>query len=272
MGGDYVLIKDEVYPAPKRLDKLLRVGIFVAMLILSGSLVWLIGISPFMPFSRIDISGYTGLSREYILISAGITTTSSYFSLNVKAVEKTLSAVPELKSVRIIKYFPGRLLFILEARQAAAYSLITINGNSVPVFFDSQGIVFQIGTGITMDARHLPIVSGIAVLDNEMPFLGMQLPAVFRPLFRQIEDIGRTNPELLSAVSEVRINPKEFDGFDFIMYPVHSKVRVRISEFNENVLKYALLAVDVLVSEAPGIKDIDFRSNIASYYPRGGIL
>ena len=270
MHGDYVLIKDEVHSAPRRLDKLLKTSIVIALLLLLGSLVWLLGVSPFMPFSRIDISGYTGIARERILAAAGITSTSSYVSLNVKAAEKALLAVPELQSARVVKYFPGRLLLILEGRRAVAFSLITVNGNSVPVFFDSQGVVFKIGAGADTVSLPgiLPVVSGISEFINESPFLGMRLPAVFRPLFRQLEDIGITSPELLSAVSEVRINSKPFDGFDFIVYPVHRKVRVRISELNKDILQYALLLVDVLVSKDPGIRDLDFRSNIASYIPK----
>ena len=266
MGGDYVRIVDEAYSAPKRLDKSLKTCIIVAALLLVSFIVWLIGVSPFMPFARIDISGYTGLARDRILASAGVTNTSSYFSFNVKTAEKALLAVPELKSARVIKTFPGRLVFILESRSAVACTVITVNENSVPIFFDSQGVIFKIGAAA--DMVNLPVVSGILELLTETPFLGMQLPAVFRPFFRQLETIGTIKPELLSAVSEIRINAKEFDGFDFIMYPVHKKVRVRINDLTESVLQYALLAVDVLVAKDPEIRDLDFRSNIASYIPK----
>ena len=87
MAGDYIL---ETQASSSRFERLLKVFIFLAVLCVSGELVWLLGMGPFRPFSRIDIDGISlnsEISREEILYKAGINTASSYFSTNVKAVE-----------------------------------------------------------------------------------------------------------------------------------------------------------------------------------------
>jgi len=278
MAGDYILNEDTAYEdsrqaAPRRLEKFLRAFIILAFIILGGKMIWLMGVTPFRPLSRIEIAGYTGVPREQIIFTAGITSVSSYFSVDVQSMERALMNIPAIQSARVIRHFPDRLHIILEGRRAVAAAFATVNGRTVPVFFDSQGVIFQVGN----DERggfippQLPVVSGL-VIENPVP--GMRLPVMFGAVFRQLEIIGASSPELLAALSEIRINPQPFDGFDLILYPVHRRVRVRITELNEETLRYTLLMVDVMAAREGGRVDIDFRSSIASYtipYPEGGI-
>jgi len=264
MAGDYILPEDTVAAAPRRYEKLLKTIIALGFLVLFGKLIWLTGITPFRPFSRIDVAGYPGIAREEVLAIAGITASASFISTDARAIERALAALPVIQSARVYKNFPDRLLIVLEGRRPVATALVSLNGKTVPVFFDSQGVIFQIGGDETAASVVLPVVSGL-VIENPVP--GMRLPLMFSSLFRQLERIGASAPELLTAISEVRINPAPFDGFDLILYPVHRRVRVRINELNEDMLRYTLLLIDVLASKEPGIESLDFRSSIASYIP-----
>jgi len=267
MAGDYIFHEDTEAVSPRRMDKLLKLFIAAAFLVLLGALIWLIGIAPFMPFSQIEITGYSGLAQEEIFAAAGITTSSSYISTNVKSVERALMSIPAVQSARVFRQFPGKLLIVLTGRRPVGFTLASLNGRSIPVFFDSQGVVFRIGADRNAEPLPpaVPAVSGLVIEDL---FLGMRLPAVFLSLFRQLEQIAASAPELLGAVSEVRINQKPFDGFDLIVFPAHGKIKVRLNELNEDALRYTLLIVDVLASEDPGIEMLDFRSSIASYIPK----
>ena len=259
-------VYQETVPAA-RSDKILRVFIVVAVMCLGGELFWLLGITPFRPFSRIAISGYDEISKAEILATAGITASSSYFSTNAAAVEKALMEFKVLESVKVFKHFPDRLQIVLEGREAVASVLASFGGKTVPVLFDSQGVIFQIG-GSEKDeflSRRLPVISGLVIED---PVPGMKLPALFVPLFRELEKIQVSSPELLEAVSELRISRKAFDTFDIILYPVHKKIKVSLSELNEDLLRYSLLMVDVLASREGEIETLDFRSGVASYIPR----
>ena len=266
MAGDYIYSEDTVSaPAgipevsPTRFEKILKIIIILAVLCLGVQLVWLVGISPFRTFSRISIIGCDNIDRNEILAKAGISRTSSYFSTDVRAVEKALAGISAIEKARVFKHFPDKLQVLLEGREAVASALAWTNGMIVPVVFDNQGVIFEVGK-----VSQLPLVSGLII---ENPFPGMRLPAAFIPVFREIEKINMSAPELLDAVSELRINRKPFDSYDIVLYPMHKKVKVRLSELNEDLLRYTLLMVDVIASREPGIESLDFRAGIASYKP-----
>ena len=267
MAGDYMYPDDAMPAAPGKLEKILKTIIVLAVLCLGAELVWLVGISPFRQFSGIDVSGCDEMPRAEILAKAGISRTSSYFSTDAKAAERALMGLSSLASVKVFKHFPDKLQILLEGRQPVAFALSGINGSLVPVFFDSQGVIFQIGVSEqeVFLRRTLPVISGLVI---ENPFPGMRLPSAFIPLFAELEKIQLSAPELLEAVSEIRINRKPFDSYDIVLYPMHKKVKVRLSELNEDLLRYTLLMVDVLASKEPGIEDLDFRAGIASYIPK----
>jgi cell division protein FtsQ len=258
MADDYVMTGQAV---PSRFEKLLRVFIFLAVLCLGGELVWLIGVGPSKPFSRIDIIGPAGISREEIIAKAGITSGSSWFSTDVSSVEQALMGISSLESVRVFKNFPSRLQIVLEGRKPVAAAFCNIDGRTLPVIFDSNGVVYEIGGAVS---SRLPVISGLFIED---PFPGMQLPSMFLPLFKQIEKVGMSAPELLGAVSEIKIVRNLHDTFDIILFPTHKKIKVRLSELNEDLLRYTLLMVDVLSLDERGIDSVDFRSGIASYKP-----
>jgi len=279
MAADYIL-PDSADPSV--FEKILRILIILGILFLAGVLIWLLGIAPFRAFTDIVIRGgeerslavsgsaeystYYGFSRDAILTTAGITNNSSYISTNVRQAEKALMGLSAFESVRVFKHFPDKLQVVLEGRKAVASSLAYRDGRTVPVLFDSQGVVFQIGKDIKEGGinRHLPLISGLVIED---PVPGMRLPLIFSSLWKELEKIGDNAPELLAAVSEFRINRRSFDGFDLILYPVNRKVKVRLSEINEDLLRYTLLMVDVLASREPMVDTLDFRAGIASYKP-----
>jgi len=265
MVGDYDYVLDNS-EAPTGFERFIRVFIVIAALCLGAELIWLLGISPFRPFSKIDITGLDGIDREEIFAMAGISASSSYFSTSAMKIENALMGISSIESARVFKFFPNRLRIVLESRKPVAFALASVNSKTVPVVFDSQGVIFEIG-GKTLPGIY-PVISGLVIED---PVPGMRLPGPFIPFLKELEKIEMSAPELLSAVSEFRIYRKLFDGFDLILYPAHKKIKVRMSEINEDSLRYALLMVDVLSSDLiseRGIDTLDFRSGIASYIPK----
>jgi cell division protein FtsQ len=264
MAGGYIF-SDEVSrkaeTVPSRTEKILKWIVIGIALVLGAELIWLLGVTPFMPFSRIDVSGGV-LDRETVLAGGGIRPWSSFVSLNIREAEKALRALPRVEEARVFKHFPDRLEIILEGRRATAVSLADLGGTLVPVLYDKKGVVFEVGFDESRKAESLPVVSGLVI---EQPVPGMRLPAMFNSFLESLEAIEFSSPELLAAVSEIRINRNSFDGFDLILYPIHNRISVRLTELNEDLLRYSLLIVDVLAAEGSGIKTIDFRSGIASY-------
>ncbi|MDR2181331.1 MAG: cell division protein FtsQ, partial [Treponema sp.] len=126
-----------------------------------------------------------------------------------------------------------------------------------------DGMVFSVGREGYREEEILPLVSGISF---DGAFAGMKLPRVYQGLFGQLETLAAEAPELLEAISEIRINAKNYDGFDLTVYPAHAGVRVRMGQdISEETLRYMLLMLDVVSSKLDFIDEIDFRTGTASY-------
>jgi cell division protein FtsQ len=269
MAGDYMYTEEVLAakPVSRKIEKGLKRLIIIAALILGAEFIWLFAVSPCIPLSTIDVKGFPGLNRETVFSLAGIGRTTSFLTMDVKAAKKTLEAYYLVESAKVVKRFPDRVSIFLEPRHPVAFSLISYQRRILPVYFDKEGIVLQIGNDDNITPSALPLISGLVFED---PSLGMRLPASFCSLFEAIEHIENSAPELLQAISEIRINRKPFDGFDLVLYPVHNTTRVRLeNNLNEDTLRYVMLMLDVFENRKgkSGISrsEIDFRSGVASY-------
>ncbi|MDR3139455.1 MAG: FtsQ-type POTRA domain-containing protein [Treponema sp.] len=269
MSGNYIFPEDTLptEPAvPSGLEKVLKRFIIAAGIILTAELIWLLAVSPCMPLSKVDVIGIPELDKAFVLAAAGIENKSSYLSVNARLAEQALKTLCQVGSAEVIKRFPDSVRIILEGRKAVALALVPIDGRLHPVFFDREGVVFKIGTGWPEPetvAAPLPIISGLAF---DQPLLGTRLDPMFHKLFSAVEAIAFSAPELLAAISEIKINRKAYDGYDLTLYPAHFPVRVRLeAELQEDKLRYVLLMLDVIAVQENPVEEIDFRSSTASY-------
>jgi cell division protein FtsQ len=250
-----------IRPAPFK-ERVLKHILVIVALLLGAELLWLFGIRPCMPFSRLRITGIPNLDDSFTLAAAGIGKHSSFMTVNRKAAEAALVSLPMVKSAKVLKHFPATLEIILEPRTAAAIVLVENGGKLKPVLIDGNATIFSVD-GESYGETVLPVVSGLE-LDNAYP--GMKLPRIYGRVFKQLEQIAAESPELLLAVSEIRINRQNYDGFDLTVFPAHIPVRVRMGpELKAETLKYMLLLLDVLSVRVAEIEEVDFRTGTASY-------
>jgi len=251
---------------PSKSGKALRLFFIFTVICLVIELIWLLGIGPFRPFSRVDIIGAENTAREEILARAGFTADLSYVSADVNVMEKAIAGIISIESVRVFKRLPGRLQIIIQERQPVASAFVTIEDRTVPVLFDSKGVVYRIGSEKKNEflSGVLPVISGLEI---RAPYLGERISGLYIPLLEEIERLKVSNPVLLRMISEIKIDRKNFDNFDLILYPIHQKIKVRLSDLNEDRLQYNLLFIDLL-SDGRGIESFDSRSGIASYIPK----
>ncbi|MCL1812147.1 MAG: FtsQ-type POTRA domain-containing protein [Treponema sp.] len=265
MSSDY-MFGDEAGSGPRVHSieyRKLKFILAVITVILGVELVWLFGISPCMPFSKITISGIPGVDEKTVLALAGIGKHTSFMALNAKSAEDALLTLPMIRSARVIKRFPNRVELHLESRRAAAMAFVTHGERIFPALIDGEGTIISAGKEGFLGDETLPVISGL-VLEGVYP--GMKLPRMYNTLFARLEDLTRTAPELLSTISEIKINHRNYDGFDLTLYPAHKAVRVRVSEdITEETLRYMLLMLDVLSGKSGNIEEIDFRTGTASY-------
>ena len=259
MYGDEVGVRQDVHSTG---DRKLKIILSVITIVLGVELIWLFGISPCMPLSKIIVLGIPGIDENAVLALAGIGKQSSYMTINVKSAEEALLALPMVRSARVVKRFPNRVEVHLESRRAAAMAFVARGERIYPALIDGEGMVFNVGKEGFMDET-LPVISGL-VLEGVYP--GMKLPRMYNALFARLETLTRDAPELLATISEIKINHRNYDGYDLTLYPAHRGVRVRVSEdISEQTLRYMLLMLDVLSGKSPHIEEIDFRTGTASY-------
>jgi cell division protein FtsQ len=248
------------------LEKRLKRVILVVACILGAELAWLFGITPLLPLSVVEVSGIPGLDRTAVLTLCGISARSSFVTVNVEDARKKIETLYLVESARVVKQYPDTLRIALEPRKITAMSLVKIDGRMQPVYFDRYGVIIKTGNGGGFSALppSIPLISGFVFSGT---LLGTRLPAMFEPFLSSLAGINAASPELLTAVSEIRINRKAFDGFDLILYPAHSPVRFRVGAgLDEDTLRHMILMLDVLGS-ADGVlpEEIDLRTGTASY-------
>ena len=245
----------------KKIEKGLKRLLVIASIIFIAEVIWLFGVSPFIPFSNIEVHGFDGFERAQILALAGIDDRSSFISTNVREVRERLSVNVLVESAIVIKRFPDKLSIFLTPRKAAAIALTTDGSRQVPMCIDRHGVFFKIAEGDFHETQNLPILSGI-----ENPMINMRLPPGLITLLDSISVISSSSPELLSAISEIRIERKAWDGYDLVLFPVHSSIKVRLeNNMTEDVLKFMFLMLNVFESDFNLPQEIDFRSGMGSY-------
>jgi len=232
-------------------------------IVLGMELIWLFGISPCMPLARITVSGVPGIDENAILALAGIGTHTSFITVNVQAAEQALLSLPALRSAQVIKHFPNRVEIHLESRRAAAMAFVETGAGLYPALIGGDGMLITIGREGFTGGETFPVISGL-VMEGAYP--GMKLPRIYNSLFLRLETLAREAPELLAAISEIKINHKNYEGYDLTLYPAHRGVRVKVGDdITEETLRYMFLMLDVLSAKSANIEEIDFRTGTASY-------
>jgi len=265
MSTDYYYATSDDYTEKKKssskLEKAVKRLVVIAAVIILAQFMWIYGINSFMPFATVEIHGFSNLNHAEILSLAGIDENSTFISANVKLIQERLASHNLVESAVVKKHFPDRLSIYLNPREAAAITLANIDSKQVPMYIDRNGVFFKIGESGSHEGLDLPVLSGI-----ENPQLNMRLPSSLVSLVDNLNKMALTSPELLSAISEIRIERKTWDGFDLILFPVHSSIRVRVeNNLTEDTIRYMLLMLSVFENDIQKPKEIDFRSGMGSY-------
>ena len=99
----------------------------------------------------------------------------------------------------------------------------------------------------------------------------MRLNPRLNSVLKDLSDLEAKNPVLLSSVSEIKIAQKTYGGYDLVVYPVHTRVRVRTDKaLNEASLQYMMLVLDVVKDLSLNIDEIDIRAGTVVISCKGG--
>lgn len=258
--GESVLEKEKVKPQAnkKGIIKVLFI-ILIAFLIIEA-LVYTI-IMPCLTPVKVTYSGLESLNATQISNYLEISPKLTWIQFDSLQAASKLASNAIIENVVIEKHFPDQVFVRIVERKAAAVTLANLNGKTVPVQIDKNGVIFAINKG--MPVGNVPLITG---LPFDTISEGMRINSKFRPLMKQVSEIQAKNPAYLSAISEIKVAAKEYGNYELELYPVHSHVKVLTDRtLNEEALKYMMVALDVIGCVASDVSVVDLRYGAVSY-------
>ncbi|MBR5915084.1 MAG: FtsQ-type POTRA domain-containing protein, partial [Spirochaetia bacterium] len=250
-----------------------KILLFVFLFILglaSMEAVFMLFISPNLKIQKVQVEApaSVALSSSEILELAGITDGDSYFAVDAAEVERRLLENNLIQSAVVEKHFPSEIKIAVEGREPFAITFIDVDGRTVPVTLDREGIIFEIGEGVT--DYELPVISGLTFQNLK---LGTQLPSMFIPYLSRLSAVKQSSFALFEKISEIKFVEKTEGTFDVVIYPSDSSIRIRTSsDISDRMLQQMFTVLDVM--EENGIDkqtdELDFRGGKIVYKVKEG--
>ncbi|MFW5801455.1 MAG: cell division protein FtsQ/DivIB [Spirochaeta sp.] len=248
--------------------RLLFIVLFVGSALFVAEILFQTVVAPRVAITDIIIEGDVALDTDQLLDYAGISTQDLYFSVDTVGIERAIAAIPRVQEVEVEKSFPGTLRIILTERTPLAITMGEVNGRSVPVIVDEQGVVF--GWGLPRDYGSLPVLGGFEIANAE---LGNRLPGPLRSVLADLSSLRMKHPVLFEIISEVEFEPVHEHRFDLVLYFTHVTVPVRIGEELAPVKISGIVRILDVLSEQDILNEmleIDFRGDDVIYTKREG--
>ena len=273
--SDIIRLQNHAYTAlnsPQTAEKakgkqLLKIVILLVLIFLAGNSIYYLFILPFNSTAKIQLSGIDTILEADLKKAIGLTGTEKWGKLDKDALLHRITSYPLVAEARVVKKYPDKVLIEITERKPVGMLLATVGGRTIPMEIDKTGTVFKIAS--KKDRQELPIISGLSFQTIRA---GMKVHKQLIPLFKQLDLLQRKNAALLSEISEIKIEQKKYGGFDLILYPVRTQVKVRTnSTLNEERLQYMILALDVIrkFDMNATIEELDVRAGTAAYRLRG---
>jgi cell division protein FtsQ len=251
-----------VPPKPKQhsgLRRLFRWIVLGLSLVLIGELCFHFLIAPRLVVEEVLIVADRPLplTDEDILRLAGVAQKDYYFSLDTEKMEQNLASYPLIKKAEAERIFPNKVKIVLVGREPLGMTLAKPGDKTVPLVFDEEGVVFQIGNSVA--EYDLPVLSGISIPSVT---LGMELPAELQPLLKDLYTLRSSAPQLFRIISELKVERKKDSRVEILFYPRQYDTKIRIGDrIDETMVKYILVVLDVLARERGAeIQELDFRT------------
>jgi len=273
--SDIIRLQNRAYTAlssPQTAEKakgkqLLKIVILLVLIFLAGNSIYYLFILPFNSTAKIQLSGIDTILEADLKKAIGLTGTEKWGKLDKDALLHRITSYPLVAEARVVKKYPDKVLIEITERKPVGMLLATVGGRTIPMEIDKTGTVFKIAS--KKDRQELPIISGLSFQTIRA---GMKVHKQLIPLFKQLDLLQRKNAALLSEISEIKIEQKKYGGFDLILYPVRTQVKVRTnSTLNEERLQYMILTLDVIrkFDMNATIEELDVRAGTAAYRLRG---
>jgi len=231
---------------------------FVTLLVLQ--IAFQLFIAPELAIKKIEIhcSNSFPLSNNDILKIAELEGNLYYFSINTAQIKNKLLQHSIIKTAEVKKIFPASLYIKVTERVPLGMALVNSGGKTIPVVFDEEGVIFEIGKSVS-DYK-IPVISGLKFTEIR---LGLKLPEELIFYLSELKKLKETTPALFEQISELKFVNKNNSSYEVLLYPLNTKVRVRTENtINDNLIKQIFVVLDII--EKNGLEsemnELDFRS------------
>ena len=238
--------------------RILRGFLFLIIFALIFELIFYFVILPSISTARImlDLNSSTLTEKEVVAMMA-LARDTKWINIDASKIEERLMNEALIEKAIVNKRFPDKLLVSVVERRPVAVSFANIGGETVPLEIDKEGFIFRMGWN-----ENVPLLTIVSGLNFQNPKVGMKLNYKLTSLFSKLDVISKTNPVLLSGISEVKIREKRFGDYDLIMYPIHTKVKVFTNkDLSDKTLTRMMVVLDVIRGEkvAKELEYVDIR-------------
>ena len=255
------LYRREAPQGGQRVRRLFSLIIGALGLILLLEIAFHLVVSPRLRLTKVEITvdRALSLSNAEILQLADIKGDEFFFSIDESLIAQRIESFAPVKSATVEKVFPNTLRIGVEQRKALAICLADVDGKTVPLAIDADGVVFQIGASV--ENLELPVLSGLTFNKVE---LGQRVSRGLLGFFRDLHDLEVSEPALFSLISEVKFVKKNRTTFEVLLFPRDYRVKVRIGQrISAGLVKDILLVLDVFAGQGiiEDLAEIDFRTD-----------
>lgn len=204
--------------------------------------------------------GNTVLSEVFLKDIAHIKMDTKWNKIDTLQIAQSIASISMVETVTVEKKFPDQIIINIKERIPVAMTFAEIDSISSPVLIDKNGVLFR---NSEIDIQSYPIISG---LNFENFSDGLRLNTQLIQLLNNILELQTHNPHLLNQISEIKIIPKQYGGYELVLFPISKNIRVRVlDKLDVDTLKYTILVLDVIteIDDSHLIDEIDLRSGIA---------
>jgi cell division protein FtsQ len=249
-----------------------RVALWVAIAILSaaivGQLVFQFLVSPRVILRRITLTGDAVLTAAEVAEIAGLEDGASLLAVKADRVRALLESSPAVRRASVRRQLPDTLVVDLEARHALLVAFVSVDGATIPLAIDEDGLIFASGPRAV--AADVPVISGLA-FSKWQP--GTRLPAMLHPLLEDLDRLREDEPALYAFISEVVVARAGEGNVEVLVYPATGSTPIRAGgRLTPELLKNAVLFLDVVRRERleDRVREVDLRAPEVVYTERSG--
>ena len=151
----------------------------------------------------------------------------------------------------------------IKEREVVAKTIVDIDGRSLTMEIDRNGVIYASNDRSCESDSSIPLITGIPFIEVQN---GVRMPEMYRGLMEKIRSIRALSSNYFASLSEIEVVSKDYGGYELVLFPLHSKVRVLADQnLNEDTLKYMMVALDIVNSIQPDANMIDIRYGGVSF-------